>query len=81
MIKLVNGPLNGFNGSPFPQTSSVRMGQDPATSAVDPQLCVHGIQALRVIDASVFPDQVSGHPCVPVLAVAERAVDLIKGVA
>ncbi|KAI0794378.1 GMC oxidoreductase [Fomes fomentarius] len=62
-------------------TSSVRMGQDPATSAVDPQLCVHGIQALRVIDASVFPDQVSGHPCVPVLAVAERAVDLIKGVA
>ncbi|KAI0770549.1 GMC oxidoreductase [Fomes fomentarius] len=60
-------------------TSSVRMGQDPATSAVDPHLHVHGIQALRVIDTSVFPDQVSGHPCVPVIALAERAADLIRG--
>ncbi|KAI0741863.1 GMC oxidoreductase [Daedaleopsis nitida] len=60
-------------------TSSVRMGQDPATSAVDPQLRVHGVQSLRVIDASVFPDQVSGHPCAPVIALAERAADLIKG--
>ncbi len=48
---------------------------------MNPQLCVHGIQGLRVVDASVFPDQLSGHPCVPVIAVAERAADLIKGVA
>ncbi|RPD58939.1 GMC oxidoreductase [Lentinus tigrinus ALCF2SS1-7] len=61
-------------------TSSARMGSDPETSVVDPRLCVHGIQGLRVVDASVFPDQVSGHPCVPVIAVAERAADLIKGV-
>lgn len=57
------------------------MGQDPATSAVDPHLRVHGIQALRVIDTSVFPDQVSGHPCVPVIALAERAADLIRNLA
>ena len=63
------------------QTSSARMGTNPETSVVDPQLCVHGIRALRVVDASVFPDQVSGHPCVPVIAVAERAADLIRGVA
>ena len=64
-----------------PQTSSARMGQNPSTSVVDPLLRVHGIEGLRVVDASVFPDQVSGHPCVPVMAVAERAADLIKGVA
>ena len=63
------------------QTSTVRMGQDPMTSGVDSELRVHGIKSLRVIDASVFPDQVSGHPCVPLIAVAERAADLIKGVA
>ncbi|KAI0670235.1 GMC oxidoreductase [Trametes maxima] len=59
-------------------TSSVCMGSDPGTSAVDTQLRVHGIQGLRVVDASVFPDQISGHPAAAVIAVAERAVDLIR---
>ncbi|KAI0369253.1 GMC oxidoreductase [Pilatotrama ljubarskyi] len=59
-------------------TSSVRMGTDPKTSAVDPELRVHGLDALRVVDASVFPDQVSGHPCALVIAMAERAADLIR---
>lgn len=54
------------------------MGQSPATSAVDPELRVHGINGLRVVDASVFPDQVSGHTCAVVVALAERAADLIK---
>ncbi|TFY60083.1 hypothetical protein EVJ58_g5368 [Rhodofomes roseus] len=60
-------------------TCTVRMGTDPATSAVDPELRVHGVQGLRVVDASVFPAQVSGHTCAVVIALAERAADLITG--
>ncbi|PIL34304.1 hypothetical protein GSI_03079 [Ganoderma sinense ZZ0214-1] len=60
-----------------PQTSSARTGQDPSSSVVDLELRVHGVRGLRVCDASVFPDTVSGHPAIPVIAVAERAADII----
>ncbi|KAK7057604.1 dehydrogenase str4 [Favolaschia claudopus] len=62
-------------------TSSARMGSSPATSVVDSRLKVHGVEGLRVCDASCFPTQVSGHPTAVVVAVAERAADLIKGIA
>ncbi|KAL7278688.1 hypothetical protein ACG7TL_007690 [Trametes sanguinea] len=70
--------IRDYGQSSWHPTSSVRMGADPKTSAVDPQLRVHGVEALRVVDASAFPDQVSGHPCAVVVAVAERAADLIR---
>lgn len=54
------------------------MGVDPATSVVDNELRVHDVQGLRVVDASIFPTQVTGHPAAVVVAVAERAADLIK---
>lgn len=60
------------------QTSSARMGPYAGTSVVDLELRVHGIAGLRVVDASVFPDIVSGHPVLAVIAVAEKASDLIR---
>lgn len=66
---------------PLTQACSARMGTDPATSVVDAQLRVHGVQGLRIADASVFPTQVSGHPLAVVVAVAEKAADMIKGAA
>ncbi|MCW2639031.1 MAG: glucose-methanol-choline oxidoreductase [Dactylosporangium sp.] len=53
-----------------------RIGTDPA-AVVDPQLRVHGIDGLRVADASVMPSIPGANPNATVLAIAERAATLI----
>lgn len=54
------------------------MGALPETSVVDPLLRVHGVAGLRIVDASVFPGQISGHPTSVVIALAEKAAELMK---
>jgi choline dehydrogenase-like flavoprotein len=54
-----------------------RIGQD-ANAVVDPELRVHGLDGLRVVDASVFPVIPGGNTNAPTIMVAERAADLIK---
>jgi choline dehydrogenase len=61
----------------FHPSCTCRMGVDPATSAVDPRLRVHGVAGLRVVDASVFPNVTSGNTNAPTIMVAERAAELI----
>jgi choline dehydrogenase len=57
-----------------------RMGQGP-NSVVDERLRVHGIEGLRVADASVFPTMPSGNTNAPSMMVGEKAADLIRAAA
>ena len=67
-------------GTIFHPSGTTQMGPsgDP-DAVVDPQLRVHGVDALRVVDCGVMPTLVSGNTNVPVVMIAERAAAMMLG--
>ncbi|HEX7609339.1 MAG TPA: GMC family oxidoreductase N-terminal domain-containing protein [Solirubrobacteraceae bacterium] len=60
---------------------TARMSDTHEQAVVDSKLRVHGLQGLRVVDASIMPTIVGGNTHAPTVMIAERAADLIRGLA
>lgn len=70
--------LRGHTNGDFHLSGTCKMGRD-RMAVVDENLRVHGIEGLRVVDASVMPSIVSANTNCTTIMIAERAADLIRG--
>ncbi|MBT9244445.1 GMC family oxidoreductase N-terminal domain-containing protein [Gemmobacter fulvus] len=69
------------SGTVYHPSCTCRMGQDAATTVLDPLLRVRGVTGLRVIDASSFPNLIAGNTNAPSILMGWMGADKILGAA
>ncbi|WP_420408520.1 GMC family oxidoreductase [Hoeflea sp.] len=65
------------SGTVYHPVATCRMGPDPERAVVDPRLRVHGVDGLRVVDCSIFPNIIAGNTNAAAIAAAWRASELV----
>lgn len=74
----INAYIRQSAATCYHPAGTAKMGTD-ALSVLDHEMCVHGVEGLRVVDASAMPAVVSGNTNWPVTMMAEKAADMILG--
>ncbi|MDD3798492.1 MAG: choline dehydrogenase [Novosphingobium sp.] len=74
----IDAYIREFAEADYHSVGTARMGSDPM-AVVDAELRVHGMEGLRVIDASVMPHLPGANTGIPVAMIAEKAADMILG--